>query len=375
MDGALEKGIDMLPVSGTRHSRLARSLTATVVIVVASCQYIGASPSPFAGETPPPSDSTPSTGNESTPQVTPTEVPSPPPATPTATSTPRQTVEARLQDQANQALARWAEIVGDAPPNAVVFTEDVTDGGGWRGRGANDRKIAFLSGYLRATVDLPTEPPPPADVIWSDGSATTVSLFSAAEALEDLVNLRGGGSCDTCYSLEVVGAELVMGEAETSHGTATVPLWKFAFATRDKPLQPITHVAVKDRVVVFPAEEWDPYGDNPIGTQIEAAYGSSEDSEFTVEFTGSPWTGESWCGADYAAEAIESDLAIVVIIRGLRDPAPDSTPPLSCDLVGARRTAVVTLDSPIAIRTVLEVQFGTPVALIPEEPPSDAIRE
>ena len=67
------------------------------------------------------------------------------------------------------------------------------------------------------------------------------------------------------------------------------------------------------------------------------------------------------CGEDYTAEAVESELAVVVIVT--RHP---HTPPFgeACSAVGARRTATATLAAPLHDRVVLDLQQGTPVPVV-----------
>jgi hypothetical protein len=72
--------------------------------------------------------------------------------------------------------------------------------------------------------------------------------------------------------------------------------------------------------------------------------------------TGATKTGEQPCAADYTAEAVESDLAVVVIVV-----AHANTTPGDCPAVGKTRTATVTLDAPLGTRAVLEVTQGLPV--------------
>jgi hypothetical protein len=317
--------------------------------------------------------SSPSVSASASPIATPQVASSASPQAEPSTS-PTDDYEARLHRQARLALSRWDEVMADAPPDAIVFVRGLTRGGGWRDRGADERKSAFLAGRLEATVQLATEPPPPGMVVWPDGSTTTAELMSAAAALEGLIReMEGGGAvCTDCRPLEVIGAHLVEGEAATSRGTVTVPLWQFEFAVADEPQVPITHVAVKDRVAINPAEWEEQAGPNALGTPIEAAYGSPNDSSLTVLFVGAPWLGDVPCGQDYTAEAVESELAIVVIVTGQSQPA-DLSAPAVCPALGAGRTAVAQLAAPLGERTVLEVQFGTPVELRPEEPPADEI--
>lgn len=358
-----------LTVTAELKRKAARLLSVPLVLTVIACQYIGARPSAEPSRalgTP-----TPSPVVSPSYEAPPTLPPSPPP-TPTASLSPSEAYDATLHQQAQEYLARWAEIAAGAAPNAVVLVGELTRGGGWHGPNADNAKSAFLSGLIEATVELPTQAPSPGEVVWPDGSTATVSLFSAAEALDDLISQTGEGECSGCQAVKVTGAKLVTGEAETSRGPATVPLWQFEFAAEDAPRTPITHVAVRDRIIAPPEPPWDPYGGNPTGDRIDAAYGTPQDSELTVVFVGAALPGDQWCGADYTGEGVESDLAVVVIIHGQSHP-PSGLKPGGCWALGATRTALVKLGSSLGNRTVLEVQFGTPVTLRSGEPPQDEI--
>jgi hypothetical protein len=69
-----------------------------------------------------------------------------------------------------------------------------------------------------------------------------------------------------------------------------------------------------------------------------------------VTVVGSPDAGDKPCGADYTAEAVESDTGVVVIVYEHRN-----TVPAMCTLVGASRTAQVTLAKPFGNRTLIDL--------------------
>ena len=71
-----------------------------------------------------------------------------------------------------------------------------------------------------------------------------------------------------------------------------------------------------------------------------------------IEFVGS----DDSCGLEYTAEAVESQLAVVVIVS--ERPGPDAK---ACRLIGVIRTATVPLEGPLGSRAVLEVRQGLPV--------------
>ena len=96
--------------------------------------------------------------------------------------------------------------------------------------------------------------------------------------------------------------------------------------------------------------------DPPVGLAIDSASGTVGGRELTVAFIGAPLPGDQACGEDYTAQAVESDLAVVVIVT--RHPRLEFG---ACSAAGARRTASVELAAPLGERAVLEVQQGRPV--------------
>jgi len=75
---------------------------------------------------------------------------------------------------------------------------------------------------------------------------------------------------------------------------------------------------------------------------------------------GAPLPGDQPCGEDYTGDAVESDLAVVVIVTR----HAHATFGGGCSAVGADRNAVVTLAAPLGERAVLEVQQGLPVPVV-----------
>jgi UDP-N-acetylmuramyl tripeptide synthase len=96
----------------------------------------------------------------------------------------------------------------------------------------------------------------------------------------------------------------------------------------------------------------------PQGLSFDLAVGTPDSTKLTVSFTGATKPGNQACGADYTAEAVESDLAVVVIVVEHANPLP-----ASCAAVGKTRTAIATLAAPLGKRAVLEVTQGLPVPI------------
>jgi hypothetical protein len=283
----------------------------------------------------------------------------PPPSTGSgagAASTPAATDAEQREAQA--ALDRWAQAVASAESNSVVITGDRTGQiGDWELAVGENNKIAVMSGAIVGPAGLPTTSPPPGHVQWSDGTSKTVPLLSADAALNQII-ASAGSKCSDCQPVQVTGATLGTASVETSHGMATVPVWEFGIAGSAVK---ITQVAVANQITVTPPV-WDPY--HPaVGISIDSAVGTPQSKDLTVSFVGAPLDATGQCGADYTAEAVESDLAIVVIVTEHPHPAAPNPSGFSigCGLVGGLRTATVTLAAPLGDRAVLEVKEGLPV--------------
>ena len=257
----------------------------------------------------------------------------------------------RVHAQAQAALDRWAAAAkGAAGPDIGIVGEATGQVGDWEGPVGNNNKPALMAGLVRVAADLPKDAPPPGVVVWADGTSTPVTVPSAVDAL-DAIARSAGGPCDECRPLEVTSARLVTGPVETTRGQATAPIWQFTIhGTRVL----ITRIAIAGPVTPQPPP-WNP-NDPPVGLSIDSAVGLPADARLIVSFIGAPDPGTKACGADYSAEAVESDLAIVVIVTEHSFPFGGA-----CAAVGAIRTATVQLAGPLGQRAVLEVKEGRAV--------------
>jgi len=262
---------------------------------------------------------------------------------------------ARLHQQAQAALARWADAVAaaGAQPDFIPVGERTGQVGDWEPKVGDNNKMALMSGVVEPAVSLSAETPPDGELRWQDGTTKTVSLISAQEALAE-VRADGVQPCPECVPLQITGARLTTGTVETSRGPATAPVWEF---TLQGTAVRVTRMAIAASVTVVPPP-WDP-NDAPTGISIQSASGTVGGLQLTVSFVGAPAPGNQGCGADYSAEAVESPTAVVVIViehpNGLGG---------ACAAVGAERTAEVDLSATLGDRAVLEVQQGLPVAVL-----------
>ena len=257
----------------------------------------------------------------------------------------------RLHEQAQAALDRWSTaVVAGGGSDFVPVGELVGQIGDWEDANG-DNKAALMSGLVEAAVTLPGDTPPDGQIGWPDGTSESVALMPAAQALAAIH--AAAGACDGCTPLRVTGARLATASVRTSRGPATVPVWAF---TVDGTAVQITRIAVANMVTVVPPP-WDP-NNAPVGLSIDAARGTVDGRDLQVTFVGAPGPASEGCGADYSAEAVESDTAIVVIVHEHSNPGAGA-----CSLVGATRTASVTLASPLGKRAVLEIKEGLPVSV------------
>ncbi len=261
----------------------------------------------------------------------------------------------RIHRQAQEALARWADAVARSGGASITFVGDMTSQvGTWENSVGDNNKEALLAGRVQAATPLPEDQPPRDEVRWLDGSKVAVSVLSAAAALEELAAAGDPAACSDCRPLRVTDAQLATTLAETSQGPANVPTWVFSIAGTSVT---VTRVAVDESVTVVPPP-WNA-DDPPVGVSIQGASGSADSRKLEVSFIGAEKAQDEPCGADYSTEAVESALAVVVIVTEHRNAAP-----AGCDAVGRTRTAEVTLKDPLGERAVLEIKQGLPVSVV-----------
>lgn len=120
----------------------------------------------------------------------------------------------------------------------------------------------------------------------------------------------------------------------------------------------MTRAAIADAIAIE-IPPWNP-NDPPVGLAIDSASVTADGRQLTVAFVGAPLPGDQPCGEDHTADAVESDVAVVVIVTL----HPHVTIG-ACTSVGALRTATLKLAAPLGERTVLEVQQGCPAPVTP----------
>ncbi len=266
---------------------------------------------------------------------------------------PGATDPAAAHQRAQSVLAAWAVAVARAGEHATVTPVGELTGqiGDWEEAVGDNNKRALMAGMVGAANDLSEVAPPDGEVTWPDGTTTKVPLMSAMDAIVGIESATEA-PCADCTMLLATAAELTAGPIQTSRGPATAPIWEFTLEGTDVK---VTRVAIANPVVVvLPGE-----GDPALGLAVDSASGSVSGTELTVAFVGAPGAGNEPCGEDYTAEAVESDLAVVIIVT--RHPHLTIG---ACSAVGARRTATATLAAPLGDRVVLDLQQGTPVPVV-----------
>lgn len=261
----------------------------------------------------------------------------------------------RLHRQAHDALGRWADAVRKSGGASIAFVGDLTGQIGTWEEAVGDNKASLAAGLVEAGSALSDSAPPRDKVRWLDNSEIEVNVLSAAAALDALVAaVAGSAACPDCEPLVVGEAQLATGLVDTSRGPANAPAWVFSI---EGTAVKVTRIAVDQSVTVDPPP-WNA-NDPPAGISIESATGKPDSRKLTVLFTGAVKAADQPCGVDYSAEAVESDLAVVVIVHEHQNSAPGA-----CDLVGRTRTAIATLDTALGTRAVLEVRQGLPVSVV-----------
>ena len=261
----------------------------------------------------------------------------------------------KLHQQAQAALARWADaLAGAGGQQGVVLVGELTGQvGDWELAVGDNNKRALMSGLFEAAVSLPAEAPAEGEVQWQDGATKAVRVISAQQAVAE-IRASSAQPCPDCVSLQITAAQLTSGRVETSRGPATAPIWEF---TLQGTAVKMTRVAIADSITVVPPP-WNT-DDAPAGISVDSASGTVGGRELTVAFVGAPLPGDQGCGADYSAEAVESPAAVVVIVTEHPHGAFEA-----CTAVGARRTTSVKLAAPLGERAVLEVKQGLPVPVL-----------
>lgn len=291
-------------------------------------------------------------------------VAAPAPSMPVSVESVSSAQVAEVHRQAQEALARWdAAVKAGAGGSEFILVGDTTlmVGEDWGPNidGGNS-KMAWYAGLFVAATPLASDRPPDGSIKWQDGTTQTLPVISAQQAFSNL-KAAAVQPCPECVPLQITGARLTTATFQTSRGPAQAPAWEFSL--KDTAVK-LDQVAVGGGASAPPVPiPTDQGSDLPvarpwIGPNVQDASIDASGLILTVDFIGAPDTGDKPCGADYTAEAVESDTAIVVIVY-----EHANTQLVACSLVGGFRTAQVTLAEPLGDRTLIDLQ-AQPVAVV-----------
>jgi hypothetical protein len=261
----------------------------------------------------------------------------------------------RLHAQAAAVLDRYAAAVAAAggKPSFAVVGERARQLGDWEPEVGSNGKIALMAGALETTVPLPRTTPPATTVRWPDGTSETVELVDAQAALDAIRSPRAA-SCE-CQPLRVTAAHLTSRSTATTRGTTEIPVWEF---TLEGTQVRVTAVALKGPpAVAVPIVD-------PGFYLIEAMQATvrADGRTMIVHFAAGPGPGQSACVYAYDGEAVESTLAVVLLLH--EHPCWWGNLPLPRTAAAYFRTAEARLATPLAGRAVLEARFGQPVKVV-----------
>ena len=272
------------------------------------------------------------------------------------TAAPSGSQVADVHRQADEALARWdaAVAAANAGGSGFVLVGDPTlmvgDDWGPNIDGGN-AKMAWYAGLFVAASPLPSETPPGGTVQWQDGKTDAVPVISSEQALSDL-KAAAVQPCPDCTPLQITGARLTSATFQTSRGPAQAPAWEFSLKDTDAKLD---QVAVGGRITPPPVA--DQAARTSVGPAVRSATVDASGTTLTVSVIGAQYGADKPCGADYTAEAVESDAAVVAIVY-----EHPNTQPAVCSLVGYTRTARVVLAKQFGSRTLIDLQ-GQPISV------------
>jgi hypothetical protein len=254
-----------------------------------------------------------------------------------------------VRRQAQAALAHWdAAAAAGAGGSGFVLVGEPTlfVGDDWGPNiDGNNAKMALYAGLFVAANQLPSEAPSDGSVKWQNGTVHAVPVISAQQALTDL-KATGVSPCPDCTPLQITGASLTTATFQSTRGPAQAPAWEFSLKDTDVKLD---QIAVGGRFIPPPPPEQP--AQPRVGPPVESATVDASGMTLTVTVVGAQYAADKPCGADYTAEAVESDTAIVVIVY-----EHQNTLPAACSLVGYARTAQAALAKPLANRILIDLQ-------------------
>jgi hypothetical protein len=206
-------------------------------------------------------------------------------------------------------------------------------------------KAAYLSGRLVLHGGLPQTLSGTAEVVWADGSRSTLPLLSADRVFRGLT--QGGaacsGHCDA--TLTVTGARPATRTVRTSRGAAVIPVWEFGVAGYAAPF---TYPAV--------VAEQPPSGgpSSPVAGTEPALWSATSADGRTL----TAMVEHGGCSEVLPGEVYETDAAVVLIAH-TRSTARRGA---ACPAVMGAAPQDFRLTRPLGSRAVLDLGSGLPQA-------------
>ena len=205
-------------------------------------------------------------------------------------------------------LSAWSKAVAAAGERAAVTRVGERTGqiGDWEAAVGDNNKRALIAGMVGAINPMPEEVPPAGEVAWPDGTTAYVPLLVGTGGHRAAIQTSTSASGDDCACSWSRRHDLTSGPIQTRRGPATAPIWEF---TVQGTAVKVARVAIADPIAVAPDRSR-----LAAGLAVDWANGTVGGNELTVAFVGASEPGDRPCGEDYTAEAVESNLAVVVIV-------------------------------------------------------------
>lgn len=247
------------------------------------------------------------------------------------------------------ALARWSDFPADQVPRPIVLLGTEAPGQAYD---TNDAKIAGLCGKFALSAQMPSEVPKQATATWPDGTASSYSAISAADAFSRIQGGPGASNpaCQAVPALTVTSARFDVAGFATDRGTAQMSAWRFR----------ATGASAEFNYPAVATSAFWRTGTTPVSIGGGATLGSGGRT-LTISFVGGP--AEGTCAEDYSAVVAESTHAVAVAIQSF--PGRSQAGPVACDAVGYLRNVTVALTSPVGGRVVVDASGGA-MAVCPE---------
>jgi hypothetical protein len=263
--------------------------------------------------------------------------------------------DTRMRKQADDILARWEAAYATAKKPVFAPT------GGLAPQLVGENPMYYEKSIWYGqdmVLDVSAPAPGPAELRWPDGSSRPVVPLAAATVVNAIsqksVSSVAGG-CKGCEgTVHVTGARFTTMSLDAVDGPVTAPAWELTLA--DIPVRALVPAVGPADALVVPATSWDPYN-TPAGLPMEKVTSTSDGRTLTISFTGARDGADKPCGADYWAEAVFSEHAMVLMLHTRANTSG------ACTAIGYSRQVTLDLPQSFIGRMVLEGQQGYPVVV------------